>query len=280
MTLVAVAVLLATAAGIFSERHFAGAPRAATLILQVMLCVLVPFVSYVNIAHLRVTVGAGVGIGLAWVMIILIGGIAFGVGRRALHLPDAELGAVICSVVVANTGYLGLPMAVALLGTHSLGAAVAYDQLVSGPVLFTIGFGVGAAFGSQGGRGLGARVRTFFTRNPPLIGVAAGLLASPAGPGPAARHLTRRGRGSSSWASSPWGSRWPLSAVRTLLRCSSDRTGGWGWPWLCEWRRHRPSWVRCRCSSSVCPPRTYSSRPCRPESIRWSSGTPTGSTNA
>jgi hypothetical protein len=47
-------------------------------------------------------------------------------------------------------------------------------------VLFTIGFGVGAAFGSQGGRGLGARARTFFTRNPPLIGVVAGLLASPA----------------------------------------------------------------------------------------------------
>jgi predicted permease len=192
VTLVAVAVILATAAGIFSERHFAGAPRASTLILQVMLYVLVPFVSYVNIAHLRVTVGAGVGVGLAWVMIILIGGIAYGVGRRALHLPDVELGAVMCSVVVVNTGYLGLPMAVALLGTHSLGAAVAYDQLVSGPVLFTIGFGVGATFGSEGGGGLGARARTFFTRNPPLIGVVAGLLASPAlapAPLPAISHV-------------------------------------------------------------------------------------------
>jgi predicted permease len=83
-------------------------------------------------------------------------------------------------------------MAVALLGTHSLGAAVAYDQLVSGPVLFTIGFGVGAAFGSQSGGGLGARARTFFTRNPPLIGVVAGLLASPAlapAPLPAISHV-------------------------------------------------------------------------------------------
>jgi hypothetical protein len=104
VTLVAVAVILATAAGIFSERHFGGAPRAATLILQVMLYVLVPFVSYVNIAHLRVTVGAGVGIGVAWVMIILIGGIALrrrspstpsrgcGIGRRDLQRGGGQHG--------------------------------------------------------------------------------------------------------------------------------------------------------------------------------------------
>jgi predicted permease len=107
-------------------------------------------------------------------------------------LPNPELGAVICSVVVVNSGYLGLPMAVALLGTHALGAAVAYDQLVSGPALFIVGFGVGATFGTRASGGLAARARTFLTRNPPLIGVIAGLLATPAlapDPLPAISHV-------------------------------------------------------------------------------------------
>jgi hypothetical protein len=178
--LVAVAVILATGAGITYERRFASAPRTAAQILRLMLYVLVPFVSYVNIAHLHVTVGAGVGIALAWVTIGTVGGLAYLIGRRVLRLPDIELGALICSVVVVNTGYLGLPMAVALLGPRSLGSAVAYDQLVSGPALFILGFGVGATFGAHAHGGLGARARTFFTRNPPLIGVIAGLLATPA----------------------------------------------------------------------------------------------------
>lgn len=176
----AVAVILATGAGLAYERRSANASQAAAVILRGMLYALVPFVSYVNIAHLRVTVGAGVGIALAWAMIGILAGLAYLVGRRLLALPRPELGAVICTVVIVNTGYLGLPMAVALLGSRSLGAAVAYDQLVSGPVLFTVGFGVGATFGTRAAGGPLRRVRTFLTRNPPLIGVVAGLLATPA----------------------------------------------------------------------------------------------------
>lgn len=174
------AVILATAAGLAYERRSSSASHAATLILRGMLYALVPFVSYVNIAHLRVTVGAGVGIALAWAMIGILAGLAYLVGHRLLALPRGELGAVISTVVIVNTGYLGLPMAVALLGSRSLGAAVAYDQLVSGPVLFTVGFGVGAIFGTRAAAGARARIRTFLTRNPPLIGVVAGLLATPA----------------------------------------------------------------------------------------------------
>lgn len=192
MILVALAVILAGGTGLVCERRYEGAPRAAALILRVMLYVLVPFVSYVNIAHLRVTVGAGVGIALAWAMLAVVGLSAFAIGRYGLRLVDYELGAVICTVVVVNTGYLGLPMAVALLGTHALGAAVAYDQLVSGPALFIVGFGVGATFGTHAHGGGWARAKTFLTRNPPLIGVVAGLLASPAlapAPLPAISHV-------------------------------------------------------------------------------------------
>jgi hypothetical protein len=190
--LVAVAVVLATAVGIFSERRSAWARPAARRVLRLMLYVMVPFVSFVNIAHLRVTVGAGVGLGFAWVVVAAIGCAAYGLGRVWLKLPDAQLGAVICSVIVVNTGYLGLPMAVALLHVRALASAVAYDQLVSGPSLFLLAFAVGAAFGEHSAGGWRSRAKLFLTRNPPLIAVVAGLLAPPAlapAPLPAVSHV-------------------------------------------------------------------------------------------
>jgi hypothetical protein len=179
MIVVALAVLVSTAGGIAAEHRFTAAPDAATVLLRAMLYVLVPFVSYVNIAHLRVTVGAGVGVLLGWVTVLAVAAIGYLVGRRALRLSDAALGGLLCSVVIVNTGYLGLPMASTLLGTHSLGAAVAYDQLVNGPALFLLGFGIGAALGTPPGGRTGGRLRTFITRNPPLLAVVAGLIVSP-----------------------------------------------------------------------------------------------------
>jgi predicted permease len=83
-------------------------------------------------------------------------------------------------VILANTGYLGLPMAVALLGGGALPHAIAYDQVISGPMVFTAGFAVGAAFGvpAEGvaAPGLRARARAFLTRNPPLWGAVAGVV--------------------------------------------------------------------------------------------------------
>jgi predicted permease len=84
---------------------------------------------------------------------------------------------VILCVVVVNTGYLGLPMTVALLGTRSLSSAVGYDQIVSGPMLLLVGFAVGAAFGVRAGNAPRERFKAFITRNPPLLAVVAGLIA-------------------------------------------------------------------------------------------------------
>ena len=177
MIFVAIAAVVATACGVGWERHVAGASATARRVLWTMLYVLVPFVSFVNVAHLRLTVGAGAGLGLAYVAIGTAGVAAWLAGRAWLRLSRPELGALICTVIVANTGYLGLPMTVALLGGRDLSSAVAYDQLVSGPMLFLVGFGVGAAFGGRAGDSMKTRVKTFFLRNPPLLAVIAGLLA-------------------------------------------------------------------------------------------------------
>ena len=76
-----------------------------------------------------------------------------------------------------NTGYLGYPLTVALLGRDQLPTAVLYDVLVTGPSLLLGAFAVGAAFGTKAGEGPRDRVRAFFTRNPPLYAAIAGLLA-------------------------------------------------------------------------------------------------------
>ena len=178
MILVVLAVVASTALGVVGEhRGAAQASRASRIALAVMLYALVPFVSFVNIAHLHLSSGGGVGLIGAYVALACAGLTAWAVGRFVMRLARPTLGAIILCVVVVNTGYLGLPMTVALLGTSHLGSAVAYDQIVSGPMLLIVGFGIGAAFGGRAGDTPRARLRSFLVRNPPLLAVIAGLIA-------------------------------------------------------------------------------------------------------
>lgn len=176
MLLVALAVVLSTAVGVAAERRTPSAASVARGALALMLYLLLPFVSFVNFSHLRLSVGAGVGLGLAYVALFVAGSVAWTIGRLRLRLASPTVGALVCTVIVVNTGYLGLPMSFALLGAHAFPSAVAYDQLVSGPMFLVAAFAVGAAFGLRGGDSAGERVRAFVIRNPPLLAVIAGLL--------------------------------------------------------------------------------------------------------
>ena len=181
MLLVALIVVAATTVGIVAYHRTAAAPVAARRALALMLWVLIPFVSYVNFAHLQLSLGAGVGLLLGYIGLGIAGSLAWSLGKR-IGMARSAFGGLICTVILANTGYLGLPMAIALLGTHALPHAVAWDQVISGPMVFTAGFAVGAAFGTgeRAGAGIGERLKLFLTRNPPLWGAVAGLLV-PAG---------------------------------------------------------------------------------------------------
>jgi predicted permease len=94
-----------------------------------------------------------------------------------MRLEPASAGALIVCVLICNSGYLGYPLSASLLGFDSLGQAVAYDILVSAPVLLLGGFAVGAAFGTRAGEGPRERAVAFFTRNPPLYAAIAALIA-------------------------------------------------------------------------------------------------------
>jgi predicted permease len=173
---VAAAVVIATGFGVACERRTQWAAAASQRLLGLMLYVLVPYVSFVNFAHLRLSAGGGVGIVLAYVALAFDGLLAWWIGRRVLRLRSPSVGALICSVILVNTGYLGLPLVSAALGSRHLPDAVAYDQLVSSPTLLIIGFAIGALFGTRAGDSAGARLKAYLARNPPLLAVIAGLL--------------------------------------------------------------------------------------------------------
>jgi predicted permease len=176
--LTSAAIVGATAVGIFAERR---RPQAAGLaarqLLVLMLYVLVPPVVFFNLAASELDVEHVAGLALGIVAVALAGVIAWLLSSRVLRLAPHRTGAVICTVISINTGYLGYPLTVALLGRDELSTAVLYDVLVSAPSLLLGAFAVGAAFGTKAGETPRQRLRAFFTRNPPLYAAIAGLLA-------------------------------------------------------------------------------------------------------
>lgn len=168
---------VATAVGLGAERRWRGtAERLAGRLMTTVLWVLLPVVAFFNIANLELTARVGAGIGFAYLAMAVTLAAAFAVGRWLLRLPRPSLGALMGAAALANTGYLGLPFTVALLGYDELPSAVAYDVLVSSLALVTVGFSIGAAFGTRAERPRD-RLRSFFTRNPALWATMAGFLA-------------------------------------------------------------------------------------------------------
>lgn len=175
---IAATIAVSVAAGVALERwKGASAHRIARGILSAVVYGLLPFVNFFNIARLEVTVDVGGGIALAYVALALTGLAAWALGSRGLRLRPPETGALVLSSILANTGYLGLPLTVALLGGEHLGEAVAYDVLLGGPVLWVAGFAVGAGFGERAGEGARERTRAFLVRNPPLLAALLALVA-------------------------------------------------------------------------------------------------------
>jgi predicted permease len=169
-------VLAATTAGILLDSNTSFAPRLAHRCLMLMLYIFVPFVALVSFAHIQLSLDAGVGLLLAYAGLALAGLAAYAAGTRWLALSRPALGALICTVLVVNTGYLGLPTVVAVLGASHLSQAVAYDQIVSGPTFYTVGFAIGALFGSRHEHVTARQLASAVTRNPPLLAAAAGLV--------------------------------------------------------------------------------------------------------
>jgi malate permease and related proteins len=177
LLLVIPVIIGSAAAGVAAElRWRERAERACDRMLLVTLYVLVPPIVFFNVARLEFTVDVGVGLVLGYVAIAVAAGLAWAAGSRA-GWRRPVVGTVIVCAAAGNSGYLGYPLATILLGADLLPQVVAYDALVSVPVLVVGCFAVGAAFGDEAGETVGQRMRAFFTRNPLLPAFALALVA-------------------------------------------------------------------------------------------------------
>ncbi len=140
--------------------------------LWLSLWFIVPPVTFFNFARFEPSGDVGAGLVFAYLGL----GTALAVAwllARPLRLEGHTRGAFMCAAFHANTGFLGLPFTVALLGTDALPEAITYDQLVSTPWLLLVAFSIGAAHSPDEE----SRMRMFLLRNPALYAMVLGLLA-------------------------------------------------------------------------------------------------------
>ena len=177
MLALTVAIAVSVAAGVGAERRWGeGAQVAARWALNAMLYVALPFIAFFVVARTELTTGIAVGLVLAYLGLAVVGLVAWGIARRLLGLGPTATATLVIATVMANTGYLGVPLNAALLGPDALGPAITFDAVVSGPMFYVAGFAIAAGFTTRGDP-IGQRLRTFATRNPPLLAVVAALLA-------------------------------------------------------------------------------------------------------
>jgi predicted permease len=172
------AIVISGTAGVAAERRWpATAVGWARRLLVISLYTLIPFVVFFNLARTDINADEAGGLVIGWVAILTAAGLAWLAGSRLLRLTRPATGSLITATLVPNSGYLGYPLVLSLLGSDALGEAVVYDIVVPAPSLLLLGFGAGAAFGTKAGEGFRDRVIAFFTKNPPLYAAIAGLIA-------------------------------------------------------------------------------------------------------
>jgi predicted permease len=175
---IALTIITATWAGLVAERRAPGwAGHGSRQALTFVLYAVLPPIVFLNVAAAEPDGDFVLGVLIALAVVATSALVAYVVADRVLALRREQTGAVLCCILVANTGYLGYPLVAALLGFDRIGEAVFYDIGVSATALLVGAFSVGAAFGTRAGEGVRERTRAFFARNIPLYAALLGLVA-------------------------------------------------------------------------------------------------------
>jgi len=177
MPVLALAIAASVAAGVWAQRRYGeGALTLTRYLLDAMLWVALPLITFFILVRAELTASSGIGLLLAYVMLGAVGLAAWVLATRVLRLEPRAAAMVVVAAIMANTGYFGAPVVATLLGHDELGEAVTYDAVVGGPVFFVAAFGVAALLTTRG-QPPAVRLRTYLLRNPPLIAVVAALIA-------------------------------------------------------------------------------------------------------
>ena len=179
MIAVALVILASIAVGAAAEHRWReGARQAGARALDFLIYVLMPLVTFFTVSHVELTTGVAAGLAFGFAERAVATALAYVIATRVLHLARPSTGAMMVCAGVANTGYLGVPLARALFdGSQAVGQAITYDVVVSATFLLLVGFAIGAGFGTRAGETPRERVRAFFVRNPPLAAFLLALVA-------------------------------------------------------------------------------------------------------
>jgi predicted permease len=144
-------VLLFVAIG-FALRHYGVLKREdADPLNAVIVYVALPALIFTSVAKAALSVELLRAAGIAWAVSLVAFSLAWEIAQL-LHLPPRTAGGFVLVAALGNTGYLGYPIARALLGPSALPAAVFYDVFGTVAVLFTLGVAVAARYGEHDGR--------------------------------------------------------------------------------------------------------------------------------
>lgn len=177
MILIAIVVIVAMGVGAFVRTHSHHADRFVTASLDLVMLVLIPIIGYAYATRLELSVSTVVGILAGYGIIATVGLLAWQISSRRLHLSRAQQGAVVLSAVLANTGYLGLPVAQTLLADSEFPQTVAWDSLISQPMALLIAPFIAGAFSpSHQHAHLGKQLLAVVKRAPAIPALIAGLL--------------------------------------------------------------------------------------------------------
>jgi malate permease and related proteins len=113
--------------------------------------------------------------GVAWGVALVGFGLAY-VAARLLKLSRPAAGGLMLTAALGNTGYVGYPVALAILGSAGLVKAVFYDVFGTVAALLTVGVAVAATFGRTEER---PNVLREFLTFPAVIALLAGLVLKP-----------------------------------------------------------------------------------------------------
>jgi malate permease and related proteins len=176
---IALVILASVAVGAGAERRWGeAARRAGRRSLDILIYGLMPVVTFFTVSHVEITTGVGAGLAFGFAERGVATVLAYLIGTRLLRLGRPSVGAMMVCAGIANTGYLGVPLARTLFDGHqAVGQAITYDVVVSATFLLLVGFAIGAGFGTQAGETPRERVRAFALRNPPLLAFLLALVA-------------------------------------------------------------------------------------------------------
>lgn len=178
MLIITLVVGAAMALGALARSRSERPDRIVTLGLDAVMLFAMPLIGFAYATRLELDLATVLGILGGYAVIAVVGLLAWQITDRRMHLTRPQQGGVVLGAVLANTGYLGLPVALTLLPRDEFPGSIAWDSLISQPMALLVAPFIAAAFSEthRGEAHVGAQLLAVVRRAPAIPALIAGLL--------------------------------------------------------------------------------------------------------